>query len=406
MLSIYRRHQKGCPHGRKKRRYWLCRCPIWFDGRIRGQRIHQSMHLVDWDDAQRLAEQWIRTEKILGGLAQPELTLSSTSNSCLLPLSENRHTLEDAWDQFEKKEKERNLSTATIYKYGLLRRQMEAFAARRGLRFLQDFRLDILEMFQSEWRESAVTRSKKLERLKAFFRTATARAGIDDNPALLLKGPKLEPNPTRPFTKSEMSRILAAIERYPDKSGRFGRPNASRLRAFVLTLRYSGLRIGDVTSLHVERLDGSKIFLYSQKTGVPVYCVLPPFVAEALATILRLSENYFFWTGASKLHTAVGTWQRTLKKLFNLAAVPTGHAHRFRDTFSVELLLAGVPIEDVSILLGHCNIEITQNHYAPWVRDRQVRLEADLQRAWNSDPLVQQEALREKNRNLTRGLPN
>jgi hypothetical protein len=50
-----------------------------------------------------------------------------------------------------------------------------------------------------------------------------------------------------------------------------------------------------------------------------------------------------------------------LKKLFNLAAVPDGHAHRFRDTFSVELLLAGVPIEDVSILLGHKNIKITQN---------------------------------------------
>jgi integrase/recombinase XerD len=364
------------------------------------------MRLVDWDDAQRLAAQWIRTGEILGGLAQPQLALSSTSNSCLLQPSENRRTLEHAWDKFEKKEKERNLSTTTIYKYGLLRRQMEAFAARRRLRFLQEFTLDVLEVFQSEWREGPVTRSKKLERLKAFFRSATARAGIDDNPAMLLKGPKLQPNPTRPFTKTEMNRILAAIERYPDKSGQFGRPNALRLRAFVLTLRYSGLRIGDVTSLHVERLDGSKIFLYSQKTGVPVYCVLPPFVAEALATIPRLSENYFFWTGTSKLHTAVGTWQRTLKKLFSLASVHVGHAHRFRDTFSVELLLAGVPIEDVSILLGHSNIEITQNHYAPWVRDRQVRLEADLQRAWNTDPLVQQEDLREKNRNLTRSLPN
>jgi integrase/recombinase XerD len=364
------------------------------------------MHLVDWDEAQQLAEQWMSTGRVGNRPAAASPTLRSTANSSLLPVYDKRRTLEDAWEQFEKIEKQRNLSAATTYKYGLLRRQMEAFAARRGLRFLQEFTLEVLELFQSEWREGAVTRSKKLERLKAFFRSATARAGIDDNPAPLLKGPKLEPNPTRPFTKAEMKRILAAIERYPDKSGRFGRPNALRLRAFVLTLRYSGLRIGDVTSLHVERLDGSKIFLYSQKTGVPVYCVLPPFVGEALATVPRLSENYFFWTGTSKLHTAVGTWQRTLKKLFNFAALPDGHAHRFRDTFSVELLLAGVPIEDVSILLGHQNIKITQKHYAPWVRDRQVRLEADLQRAWNADPLVHQEAVREKNRNPTGGLPN
>jgi hypothetical protein len=44
--------------------------------------------------------------------------------------------------------------------------------------------------------------------------------------------------------------------------------------------------------------------------------------------------------------------------------------------------------EQVSILLGHSNIKVTQQHYNPWVRDRQLQLEADLQRAWNRDPIV------------------
>jgi integrase len=77
-----------------------------------------------------------------------------------------------------------------------------------------------------------------------------------------------------------------------------------------------------------------------------------------------------------------------LQSLFKLAGIKNGFAHRFRDTFSVSLLLAGVPIKQVSILLGHSNIEVTQQHYNPWVRDRQLQLEADLQRAWNRDPLV------------------
>src|SRR5882724_1610971 len=64
------------------------------------------------------------------------------------------------------------------------------------------------------------------------------------------------------------------------------------------------------------------------------------------------------------------------------------HAHRFRDTFAVELLLAGVPIERVSILLGHQSVRITEKHYAPWVRSRQEQLEADLANAWSRDPLV------------------
>ena len=59
--------------------------------------------------------------------------------------------------------------------------------------------------------------------------------------------------------------------------------------------------------------------------------------------------------------------------------------NRFRDTFAVELLLSGVPIERVSILLGHSSVRITEKHYAPWVRDRQVQLEADVRRTRSTD---------------------
>ena len=88
------------------------------------------------------------------------------------------------------------------------------------------------------------------------------------------------------------------------------------------------------------------------------------------------------------MYTVNGIWQRTLHSLLRAAGIKHGYAHRFRDTFSVELLLAGVPIEQVAVALGHSNIKVTQEHYNPWVRDRQLQLEADLQRAWNRDPLV------------------
>ena len=44
----------------------------------------------------------------------------------------------------------------------------------------------------------------------------------------------------------------------------------------------------------------------------------------------------------------------------------------------MELLLAGVPIERVSILLGHQSVRVTEKHYNPWVRSRQEQLEADV----------------------------
>ena len=54
----------------------------------------------------------------------------------------------------------------------------------------------------------------------------------------------------------------------------------------------------------------------------------------------------------------------------------------------MELLLAGVPLERVSVLLGHSSIKVTEKHYSPWVRARQEQLEADLERSWAHDPIV------------------
>jgi integrase len=92
--------------------------------------------------------------------------------------------------------------------------------------------------------------------------------------------------------------------------------------------------------------------------------------------------------------TPAGNWRRTFCRLCEIAGVPGGHPHRFRDTLAVELLLDGVPMERVSILLGHSSVKITERHYAPWVRARQEQLESDLVRAWKNDPIAQREMLR------------
>jgi Phage integrase family len=58
-----------------------------------------------------------------------------------------------------------------------------------------------------------------------------------------------------------------------------------------------------------------------------------------------------FWNGSGTIKTFMGNWQRTLVM---------GSAHKFRHTFSVNLLTRGVSIEDVAILLGHNSIRITE----------------------------------------------
>jgi integrase/recombinase XerD len=128
----------------------------------------------------------------------------------------------------------------------------------------------------------------------------------------------------------------------------------------VLLLRYFGMRIGDTVKCGIDCISGNKLFLYTQKTSVPVRWVLPDFLVRELEAAPRSSSGYFFWSGKSKLHSAIGKWQRRLQNLFQLARVEGGHAHRFRDTFAVESLIAGVPLERVSVLFGHQSLRITE----------------------------------------------
>ncbi|HEV2196056.1 MAG TPA: tyrosine-type recombinase/integrase [Candidatus Acidoferrum sp.] len=319
--------------------------------------MRKSLRLRDWQRAQELVRQWE---------AEGQL------NEKPKPL-----TVKEACDKFLVDAEARNLREPTLYKYRLLFRQLQEFAALQGLSFITEFDVDAARRFRASWPNKNIAARKKLEAFRAFFRFVHESGWIPTNPATPLKPPKITEPPTAPFTKEEVTSILEACDSYPDKA------NAIRLRALVLLLRYSGLRIRDAATLSRNRIQRDKLFLYTAKTGTPVYCPLPPFVMEALNAIPERTA-YFFWTGNSTPKTAASVWQESLKRLFILAGVPDGHAHRFRDTFSVELLLAGVPIERVSILLGHQSVRITEKHYAPWVRERQEQLEADVRRTWQA----------------------
>jgi integrase/recombinase XerD len=94
------------------------------------------------------------------------------------------------------------------------------------------------------------------------------------------------------------------------------------------------------------------------------YVPLPEFILTAPAAVPKVSERYFFWAGGSKIESATGDWQRTLKGVFDKTGISDARAHRFRDTFAVGLLQAGVPMERVSVLLGHSSIKVTERYYS------------------------------------------
>jgi integrase/recombinase XerD len=275
-----------------------------------------------------------------------------------------------------------------VYKYRLLSRQLQAFAGDQGLKFLKELDTAAMRTFRTTWKDHNLAALKKLDRLRSFFRFARDNNWIAENPAAKIANPKVVMRPTLPFNRDEMLRILVATTQYIESRQPQGRQNAQRLRTLVFVLRYTGLRISDAVKCSVDQLNDNKLRLYTAKTGTHVHCPLPDFVVRELEATPRLSKDRWFWTGNGKLETAVGDWQGRLQELFRIAKIEHGHAHRFRDTFAVGLLLESVPLERVSIILGHTSVRVTEKHYAPWVRERQEQAEADVRRTWAQDPIA------------------
>jgi len=122
-----------------------------------------------------------------------------------------------------------------------------------------------------------------------------------------------------------MRRILAAVDAYREGIEERGSENAQRLLGFVLLLRYTGMRIGDVTRLTSAQIQGKRLFLYTQKTGVAVNTILPQTVLHALELTPRVTEKHYFWDGKQQIEIAIGSWRRRLAKLFELAKVDSAH---------------------------------------------------------------------------------
>jgi integrase len=376
MLFVYTRHKPQCDH-RDNIRYRRCRCPKWIDGYLRGKRVRHSAGTRSWESAERK----VRHTEDAADPTKPKPPAAPT--------------VADAVEAFLGDEQARNLSKQTTKQSEtLLCRQLLSWAKHCGIVDLHELTTSELMKFRATWKNNGLTTNRKHSRLVSFFAFSIRSGWLNENPALKLKRAMVKSTPTDWFPKPEMERILDATYAYGEwRGGRDFQSRAARLRALILLMRWSGLSIEDAVTLERERLskDG-KLLLYRAKTGVPVYVPIPPDVAELLRILPNSNRRYFFWSGNGDPQTACKAWRRSLARVFKTANIrkPDGtrkrcHPHMFRDTFAVELLNRGVPLDRVSLLLGHRSVKVTEKHYAPFVKERQQQLENYARLGWEQN---------------------
>src|SRR5579872_2032280 len=314
MLTLFRRHGTSCQH--KTRKLRNCACSIWVDGTVGGKEIRRTLKTRNWQRAQQLVREMEANDK------EPD----------------ERVTIERACEAFIQDAKDRALRTSSLERYEPLFERLKTFSNSNGLRFINQLDLETLRKFRAGWTAKNYGARNELERLRSLFRFAHDAGWISDNPARKLKSPKIQPTPSMPFNKDEMRNILTACESAEAEAVRYRPGHVLPLKAFVLTSRYSGLRIRDVVTLTRDKIVDGRLFLRTAKTGTAVRLPLPPECLDALAAI-PATNQYYFWSGQGLPKTRVANFQYALKQVFTEAKIIHGHAHRFRDTFAVELLL-------------------------------------------------------------------
>lgn len=361
MLNIFRRHRRTCKGWERGRRWWKCTCPISAEGSLEGKIVRRTLGTNNWERAKEIVAGWTRSGP--EGITDPHGVVVTTKGAC------------EAWIE---EVKARQLAESTTRKHRALMIQITQFAQANSLDGLGGWDLEATAKFRRTWADQNMSAYQKLARLRSFMQFCLDRGWIRENWARKLEMPQTRQVPTMPFTSEQITAIFGACATAP----KLADSNRVRVKAFISLLRYSGLRIQDAVTLARNRMTDGKILLYQAKTGTPVYCPLPPEAVSLLNSLKNPAGEYFFWSGTSTPEAATSVWRKTLSRVFKAAGIEDGHAHRFRDTFAVELLLASVPIDRVSILLGHSSVRITEKHYSPWVRARQEQLEADVRRTW------------------------
>lgn len=370
IVTIFVRHSADCKFAGDEF-YKRCRCRKHLRWSADGKQFRRTAGTRSWENAEAEKK---RLEAQLSGVPVTE------------PASPQ--TLYQAIAIFKADKSNQGIGRDVLAKYDRELGRLADFADTHGVLTVAGLNRELLIAYQSNWPglyPSSNTRQMVQSRLKSFLRFCYDSQWLD-------RVPRLSPIhadevPTLPLTPAEYRKLLKTVPTsFRDRS------KAARVDAFVQTMRWSGLSIRDTVTLRRDEIiDDRAKHLYRvvtarQKTGTDVSVPLPPGIAKAILAVHNDNPTYLFWnTGSGKEQSAVTNWQHDLRQLFRDAGINSaGHmlSHRLRDTFAVDLLEKGVPLEEVSKLLGHDSIRTTERHYAKWVKARQDRLDALVTGTW------------------------
>lgn len=274
---------------------------------------------------------------------------------------------------------ERHLSAHTVTAYRRDLAQLATFLHRGG-ESLASATYPLLRRFLAQQHTLGYARAsvaRKVGSIHTFYRWALASGRVTDDPSLLLGRPKVVNRLPTVLRAGE----AAALAEAPATAGAVAdadadvRPvdRAVALRdVAALELMYgSGLRVGEVAALTIDRvdLDGRRVTVMgkgAKERGVPI----SDYAAEALEVYLREGRPLLATQGVRGLFfnrrqkPFSSRDIRTMVERYGGTVLPGRRVtpHTLRHSFATHLLEGGADIRAVQELLGHASVATTQRY--------------------------------------------
>lgn len=370
-LSLYRRHSASCKvHKLKlsahvKRAYMACACPIWMYGRTSTALVpRQSTGTSDLKEAEAMRDALLaenRDDAIHG----PRLS------GCVKRYVDSRAD---------------ELGEKTAGQYRLILERLTEFCRVRGVHHTHQLTVDVLEDFKTEGLAGLASTSKAtaVAKLRRFLKDAYRRDWITQPLAQKVTSHRAVYEQKEPFTEEEIEAILGEAEKL--SGGTHGYAKQPKTFRLLLELMLeTGMRVGDAILFDSTSLKkGEALWIYTYVPQKHKRVDRPKTIESYVTPRLKKAIDKCTWLSAERPFTygshenpsylANEVYAR-MQTIGERCGVKDCRPHRLRDTFAVRMLLRGMPLEDVSRLLGHSSVKVTETYYARWTPARTRRLE-------------------------------
>jgi len=211
-------------------------------------------------------------------------------------------------------------------------------------------------------RTSSTTANHYATLIKRMFNLAVKWGLLEKSPATSLDKFKEKPFRERYLTKEELPRFLKALEELEDGLS----------KAAISLLLTTGMRRGEALSLqwHQVKLNEKRLFLPNTKNGKSRSIILNDRALSVLNTLKAAKDNsdrtkgsdYLFPSRSCARKPHINDLRIPFNKTCEAAGIEGLRVHDLRHSFATLALQGGASLYDVSKLLGHSDVSMTQRY--------------------------------------------